>query len=145
VTTTSSVLRPSGRGRLGGSSRLLRAGAARRSVLPAARMSASDHATIKSHRTTASQTITERKVVPFGLVCHRTTVGFAHDTTFALECGRTIVPFAATYQGDGRCCTGSAIRVVRAHIRARPDALPFVPVDPPRQCEPKGAVMGWRH
>ena len=46
-------------------------GARTRARAPAARMSASDQATITSHRTTASQTITDRKVVPRSPGCHR--------------------------------------------------------------------------
>ena len=59
-----------------------------RSAEPAARISASDQATITSHRTTASQTITDRKVVPLSPRCHRSYDWVRSvNNGVALECG----------------------------------------------------------
>jgi hypothetical protein len=99
--------RSGGAGRLAARERSSEAARAR-SAEPAARINASDQATITSHRTTANQTITHRKVVPFGLACHRSSVEFPHDIGGCTGMrGVSICRVQRPNQGEVRGCMGA--------------------------------------
>ena len=132
----------------GGASRR-RLGAGARSAPPAARISASDQATIRSHRTTASQTITDRKVVPRSPGRHRyITIGLNGNTGLALECGAFhSADVQLRPRGGTKLRWGLTAGLLNPHIRSGTGCAAHArrSIQSGRTATRKERVMGWRN